>query len=64
MQAYGQPSAVPVVANNEQHGEEGGDKKVQNMAKKFGKNVGVAATWGFGATCKYNKNHCIFSLNY
>ncbi|KAG2200435.1 hypothetical protein INT46_002068 [Mucor plumbeus] len=60
MQAYGQPSAVPVVANNEQHGEEGGDKKVQNMAKKFGKNVGVAATWGFGATLGSQAANAIF----
>lgn len=64
MQAYGQPSAVPVVANNEQHGEEGGDKKVHNMARKFGGNVATAATWGFGATCKYNKFIVFLVLNY
>jgi hypothetical protein len=38
----------------QQHeGEEaGGDKKVANMAKKFGGHVATAATWGFGATRK------------
>lgn len=32
--------------------EEEGDKKVHNMAKKFGGHVATAATWGFGATRK------------
>ncbi|CEP14030.1 hypothetical protein [Parasitella parasitica] len=62
MQAYGQPSAVPVVANNQeqQHGEEGGDKKVHNMAKKFGGNIATAATWGFGATLGSQAASAIF----
>jgi hypothetical protein len=57
MQAYGQPSAVPAQQQQPQHeGEEaGGDKKVANMAKKFGGHVATAATWGFGATCKFEK---------
>lgn len=53
IQAYGQPAAVPVVASSsEQHGEGGGESKVKTMGSKFGKQVGTAAMWGFGATSK------------
>lgn len=57
IQSYGQPSSVPVIAQQQApvtaEGEQG-DKKVQNMAKKFGGNVATAATWGFGATRKFS----------
>lgn len=54
IQAYGQPAAVPVVASsNEQHGEGGSESKVKTMGSKFGKQVGTAAMWGFGATSKF-----------
>ncbi|KAI9357420.1 SH3 domain-containing protein [Pilaira anomala] len=56
VQAYGQPAPV-VVANHE---EEGGDKKVHNMAKKFGGHVATAATWGFGATLGSQAASAIF----
>ena len=49
VQNYGQSSTVVAHTEEEEHG---GDKKVANMAKKFGGNVATAATWGFGATCK------------
>lgn len=58
-QSYSQP---PVVATYQAQSpatvaaagtEEEGDKKVHNMAKKFGGHVATAATWGFGATRKF-----------
>lgn len=53
IQAYGQPAAVPVVVNsNEHNGESGSESKVKTMGSKFGKQVGTAAMWGFGATSK------------
>lgn len=52
-QSYAQPSSVPVVAQPGAEGGQEGDKKVQNMAKKFGGHVATAATWGFGATRKF-----------
>lgn len=52
--AYNQPPvAQPPVTTVAATEEEGGDKKVHNMAKKFGGHVATAATWGFGATRKF-----------
>ncbi|CAO3650908.1 unnamed protein product [Mucor fragilis] len=61
IQAYGQPAAVPVVASsNEQHGEGGSESKVKTMGSKFGKQVGTAAMWGFGATIGSQAANAIF----
>ncbi|KAG2232989.1 hypothetical protein BDF21DRAFT_459179 [Thamnidium elegans] len=58
VQSYGQPPPVAnAVAATE---EEGGDKKVHNMAKKFGGHVATAATWGFGATLGSQAANAIF----
>ncbi|KAI8371201.1 hypothetical protein EDC96DRAFT_501788 [Choanephora cucurbitarum] len=56
-QNYGQSSTVVTHTEEEDHG---GDKKVANMAKKFGGNVATAATWGFGATLGSQAASAIF----
>ncbi|EPB83094.1 hypothetical protein HMPREF1544_10183 [Mucor circinelloides 1006PhL] len=61
IQAYGQPAAVPVVVNsNEHNGESGSESKVKTMGSKFGKQVGTAAMWGFGATIGSQAANAIF----
>ncbi|GAA5797825.1 hypothetical protein HPULCUR_003220 [Helicostylum pulchrum] len=63
VQSYGQPqppAPAPVTNGVVATEEEGGDKKVHNMAKKFGGHVATAATWGFGATLGSQAANAIF----
>lgn len=51
IQSYGQPSHA--VAQPPAGGEHEEDSKVNSMAKKFGNQAAVAATWGFAGTRKF-----------